>query len=129
MAARKLTEEQIERACILRETGLSSTQIASKLGLAVSQGALDWHFLIRGADPPGARPPTDPYRQAGQECQRGNHTVRRFTREEDTLMLAMSGLGKNPSEIGRVMNPARRPNSITGRLATLARHAERAESV
>jgi hypothetical protein len=50
---------------------------------------------------------------------RKGRPVRPFTPEEDALITRLSIEGLSPSEIGRRVD--RKPNSITGRLATLAR--------
>ena len=57
------------------------------------------------------------------EMKRGNHVVRRFTPEEDALLLTLEAEGLSYTEIGRRLE---RPHtSISGRLMTLARHEER----
>lgn len=121
---RKLTEEQIQWACELRETGLSTMQIVLRMGLRISPGALDWHFLLRGAESPKAALQHDFYRDAGRVITRNGRTMRRFTRQEDAFILAKSRAGMTPVQIAKIM-PWRRNNSIMGRLATLARYEER----
>jgi hypothetical protein len=51
--------------------------------------------------------------------------VRRFTAEEDALLLQMEANGARYCEMCRALG--RRHNSIIGRLATLARRDARAE--
>ena len=57
---------------------------------------------------------------------RNGFAVRHFTPEEDDRLLALEAEGKTYTEIGRLMN--RKPNSIRGRLMTLARREARAEA-
>lgn len=125
MPGRKITEEQLEKACELREgKGLSTRQIIIRLGLGISDGALDWHFLIRGVESPNMIfRPKQIYRDEGRVIERSGHKVRRFTREEDAKITAMSKRGCRPCEIARALG--RRHNSVMGRLATIARHEER----
>lgn len=127
---RKMTEQQFQRACELREgRGLSSNKIVSQLKLDITAGALDWHFLINGVDPPQAKPRRDQfYSLAGREHQRGAFMVRRFTREEDEIVQELSKQGLRIADIARSLRPPRRPNSVRGRLATLAREESRQEA-
>lgn len=113
----------IERLADLREQrGWSVKRIAEAMGK--SPGAISWQCLRHAIEPPqgtrlrsGAHP--------GMAVKRGNHVVRGFTPEEDTIIEQMSLDGATSSEIGRRLG--RKPNSITGRLMTLARHQARAE--
>ena len=123
MAARKLTEAQIALACEMRERGRSCASIAIRLG--VSEGAISWRMLERGAEPP--KPGRlDPVPTEETSVRRGAHVVRRFTRDEDARLLALNAQGLSPQAIGHRLG--RRHNSIKGRLMTLARREARAEA-
>lgn len=56
---------------------------------------------------------------------RSGVTVRRFTPEEDALILSRKAEGARNSDIAKELG--RKPNSILGRLMTLGIHADRAE--
>ncbi|MGC9368681.1 MAG: hypothetical protein ACP5DX_03980 [Paracoccaceae bacterium] len=122
MGAKKYTEDQICRAAELRERGLSLGQIAMRSGMTVS--SVEYHCLRLGADSPNTRSNIDT--DVGpMMVRRGDHTVRRFTVEEDQELLRLEANGLTYSEIGHRLN--RKPNSIRGRLMTLARRADRME--
>lgn len=125
MPARRLTADQLAHAFAMRERGFTYGQIA--LRLDVSQGAIAWHCLKHGVESPRTTPSLSTGgAKPGAIERRGNHLVRRFTPEEDRMILAMEAAGHNRAAIGRACTPPRAPNSITGRLMTLARHEERA---
>lgn len=124
---RILTDEELAEACELREAGKPFTWISRHFaakGTKVSAGSLSWHCLMQGADAPpemrqacGIRP--------GTVMKRGDHVVRTFTPQEDERLLELEAEGLGYTEIGRRIG--RKPNSVRGRLATLARHDARAE--
>lgn len=58
---------------------------------------------------------------------RGGHIVRRFTPEEDKVLTEMDMAGERVCEMARRLN--RKPNSVRGRLMTLARQEARREGV
>lgn len=124
MPARKYSEDLCNEAAELKEGGMSDEAIARKLGM--SQGAVFWHCLRLGADNPknARRAPTPPAEGSGP---RGNHYVRRFTKEEDRTLLALASQGINRAEIARRMD--RKPNSIRYRLLILARRDARREAM
>lgn len=121
--ARKLTPAQIEAIVMAREDGASAASLARAYG--VSRGVISWHCLIAGVvvaaqlvhygdrGPPVAR--------------RGGFAVRRFTAADDALIQRLALAGAGHSAIGRALTPPRRPNSIRGRLCTLARRDAIAE--
>lgn len=123
---RILSEAQVEEMAALRERGKSAGQIAeyfAKQGVKVSEGAIHWQCLRVGADAPmrlrgKSTQPSAPY-------QRGNHIVRPFTAEDDALLRVLDMQGFKLSVIARRMG--RGPNSIRGRLLTLARLDAREE--
>ena len=117
-----LAKEQKEFAAEKRESGWSINRIALRLG--VSPGAIAWHCLQMGADPPNARP-IDKTIKGPRVCMRTGKPVCRFTEIEDRQLIALSLAGKSDVEIGRAIG--RKPNSVRGRLMTLARHDARAE--
>ena len=120
MTARKYTDDQVNEAAELREKGLSYGQIARMLDMSV--GSVSWHCLKLGADSPNTitnvDTPTGP-----MVVLRGNNTVRRFSEEEDRLLFEMDIAGKRVSHMAARLD--RKPNSVRGRLMTLARRAER----
>lgn len=122
MSARKYSDDILNQAADLREQGLSCQAIANKLEMSV--GAVSWHCLRLGADSPKTRHntarPTGP-----MLVKRSGHVVRRFSVEEDQMLIEMDLAGKRMCEIARKLN--RRPNSVKGRLMTLARREERLE--
>ena len=117
-----LADAQREKIADLRgEKGWSMARIARHLG--ISKGAVAYRCLIDGIEKPGPVP--KPAERAGPTImQRGSFFVRRFSAEEDDRLLALEAAGHSASAIGRRLH--RRPNSIKGRLATLARREERA---
>lgn len=118
MARKKHSEETCERAAEMREEGFTYKQIGDELGM--SQASVYWHCLRLGADSPTSPPKTN---IGPLVTKRGDHTVRRFTPEEDAKMLEMEQAGATRSDIARALG--RRHNSVIGRLLTLARKDER----
>ncbi len=118
----RLTADQVQLIIEHRERGLTMEQIARKVGC--SQGSVNWLLLKQGVDIHENRVlpavPTQPV-----TLQRGGHVVRRFTQAEDLKLLDLEKQGLCMTQIGRELG--RRPNSIVGRLRTLARRAEREE--
>jgi hypothetical protein len=94
---------------------------ASALWGAAPTGAL---FGTRLVSPPNALP-IDKAIKGPAVCMRNGKAVRRFTPADDEKILSLSLAGKSDTEISRALD--RRPNSIRGRLMTLARHQARAE--
>lgn len=127
MAKRKLTEEQLQQAFAWREAGRSVRWIANRLN--ISEGAISWHCLKAGVESPRtARGAFVSRVMPGAVEQRGDHLVRRYSEAEDRLILTMAARGATNTEIGRALTPSRAPNSIQGRLMTLARREERLAS-
>lgn len=129
MGKRILTDEQIADACEMRERGLSCQQISRKFaarGVAVSSGSISWACLTHGADLPAERRRPDLAATPGTVAQRGDHVVRTFTPDEDRRLLDLDLAGLTCSEIARQLG--RKPNSIRGRMATLARRDARADT-
>ncbi len=120
MSKRKLTDEQIGRICEMRESGKSYAIIARVIGC--SRGAVSWQCLRHGADKPGA---TNTQAAHPFECKRGNHTVRRYTPEEDALIIALAI--QNFPRTGIAKRLGRKPHSVMGRILTLARRENRRE--
>lgn len=116
-----LTPEQCDAIAELRgERGWTLHKVAAHLG--VSHGAVSYRCLIDGIEKPGPTPAPVVWRGA-MVSRRGDYLVRRFTSEEDDVILEGKAAGLSNAEIGRRLN--RRANSIKGRLATLARRDER----
>lgn len=122
MPARKYSDELLDEAASLREDGMTYAQIASKLGM--SESSVYFHCLRLGADTPKAQKaykrPTGP-----MSFSRGGHLLRRFSESEDRQLLDLEAQGMRICDIARAMD--RKPNSLRGRLMTLARIDEREE--
>lgn len=109
---------------MIRETeGTRLKLIIQQLKLPISASTLYWHFLMRGVESP--RPVALP-RIKTMVMRRGTGVLTRFSPHEDMLIQRLSKQGLGPAQIGRQLVPPRRHNSVKGRLATLARHQERA---
>lgn len=100
------------------ERGWTIKRIAEHIGCSVS--AVAWQCLINGIDKPGVQKMTARYPAVSK---RGDHLIRRFTEEEDVRLVALEAQGLNCSQMARQLG--RKPNTIRGRLATLARLEER----
>lgn len=115
-----LTQAERDIAAEMRERGLSCGRIARKL--KCSEGAVSWAMLAMGVDPHADRTlppvPTEPIIQ-----YRASGAVRRFTIDEDDVLLSLEAQGLSANAIGKRLG--RKANSVTGRLRTLARRAER----
>ncbi len=124
--ARILNDAQLDEMCTLRERGWGLDRIAAhftEAGTAISPQAINWQCMRLGADvPPRLR---GTHSQAESPYLRGKHPVRPFTGEEDALLRVLEMQGFRISEIARRMG--RKPNSIKGRLYTLARQDARQE--
>lgn len=125
----RFSDDDYDLMATRREAGNSCEAIAALIratGKECSAEVVNWHCLRLGADPPNARP-------LPQTCpgpvamQRGDHVVRRFSKEEDERLTALAKTIPTISDyqIGRLMG--RKPNSVRGRLMTLARHEARRE--
>jgi hypothetical protein len=122
MPARKYPDKLIDEAARLRETGMSAKAIGKRLGMSAS--AVSFHCLRLGADSPntvGNIP--DP--KGPMVVARGNHQVRRFTPEEDRLLIDMDVAGAKVCDMAKKLD--RKPNSVRCRMMTLARRETRAE--
>jgi len=127
VSKRKLTEEMLEEAANLREKGWSLGRLANRYGC--SEGAIAWHMLRLGADVPRlATKELEQTYTGPMETTRGGFVVRRFSPADDALIRKLDAEGKGTSAIGRAFDPLRLPNSIRGRLMTLARHDARREA-
>lgn len=122
MPARKYSDNIIQRAAEMRETGKTVPEISSALGMSAS--AVYWYCLKLGADSPDGCSHLD--RNRGPRLvRRGKYIVRRFSADEDSLLLSMEAAGNSLSAIAHELGRSR--NSIVGRLMTLARHEDRTE--
>lgn len=109
-----LLPDQVERILEMREAGVTVEAIAAAIPCSV--GSISYHCLKAGVLPPKfLRPQIQP---DVIRFRRGR-PVRPFTPEEDAQLLALAKAGLNHSEIGKRIG--RRPNSVGGRLMTLAR--------
>ena len=123
MPARKYSDALLDEAARLREAGLSLAAIGTRLNM--HRSAVQYHCLRLGADSPDAACKVPPA-SSPVEYNRNGHVVKRFTEEEDALLLRLEARGMSVKGIARQMN--RRWNSIQGRLMILARHEARREA-
>lgn len=124
---KKLTPDQREQVCAMRERGLSLGQIARHFNM--SAGAIGWVCLEHGAMHPRTKPRlVPPLLEREPIAPTGGRTVLRYTVAEDELILRMRASGATVSAIARALNPRRGHSSVMGRLLTLARHQEMADA-
>ena len=122
-----LTPEQVEKIVDLRVNKRRGVeQIAREIGC--SKGSVDWALLREGADIPGAKHQIRDIPDEPVIHVRNGREVRRYTKTDDRLLLQLEAEGLNPVQIGRRFTPVRQPNSVTGRLRTLARREDRIEA-
>lgn len=121
MGRRRLTESDYDTLAIMREEGATCAAIAAHFG--VSPNAISWHCMRLGAEPPDPPQLKPNYYVKHPVVMRGKFPVRAFTPQEDEQLLALEADGLTHTQIGRRLG--RRPNSIRGRLMTLARRDER----
>ncbi|MBL4641576.1 MAG: hypothetical protein JKX86_07115 [Verrucomicrobiales bacterium] len=123
---RILSDAQIDEMCALREKGWGTRRIAehfTNAGTPISEGSVSWQCLVNGADaPPRLRGKSA---QASAPYRRNGHLVRPYSADDDALLRILDMQGCPVAVIARRL--ARKPNSIRGRLATLARQDARAE--
>lgn len=123
---RILSDEQIDEMCALREKGWGTARIAEHFtaaGTPISEGSVSWQCLVNGADvPPRLRGKST---QASAPYRRNGKLVRPFSAGDDALLRVLDMQGFPIATIARRLD--RQPNSIRGRLATLARKDARAE--
>lgn len=125
MTSRKYPEELTERAAEMRESGATLAQIALRLDMSI--GAVEYHCLRLGADSPKPMPPMP---VGPMKVMRGGHVLRRFTPEEDRVLIQMDTAGALQCEMAAALG--RPHNSVKARLMALARaeaRAERAEGI
>jgi IS30 family transposase len=121
-----LTREQVELIVELRERGWGEGRIATKLG--VSEGSVGWALLREGAEAPHTRAKAlPPVPLLPIVYKRGAYEVRRFSVLDDKELLALEATGLNACAIAKRIG--RQPNTVTGRLRTLARHQARFEAI
>jgi len=117
-----LTPEEIERIGDLRARNHTIEAIAEVIGCSV--GTVRWACLRECFEPSKPRPLPPLYKRP-KVVVRNGHPVRRFTEREDRLLLALEAQGLRISAIAKRLG--RKPNSVLGRLYTLARRDARAE--
>lgn len=125
---RILTDAQIDEMARLRERGWGVQRIADHFmaaGTPISAGSINWQCLMAGADRPAKFWPKPTKVRA--IVQRNGHVVRAFTAEDDAKLFDFEAQGLGISEIARRLG--RKPNSIRGRLLTLARRDARREAM
>ena len=123
-----LTKAQVERIVELRTKRRWGVEVIAR-EIGCSKGSVDWALLREGADIPGANHQIRKIPDEPVVRMRNGSPVRLFTTADDKLLLELEAEGLNPAEIGRKFSPRRLPNSITGRLRTLARREARLEDM
>ena len=119
---RLLTDAQIEEMAEMREAGKTYQAIGDHFGVAAK--TIRWQCLRVGADSPSGhqiKPSSLP-----MVMMRAGRVFRRFTPDEDARLREMREAGAKTSSIARELG--RKPNSVLGRLMTLAMHDARAEA-
>jgi hypothetical protein len=117
-----ITNKMLNRAIEMREDGATLAYIAGQVGC--SEKALSYHFLKNAVEPPNPRPLRPEHYLQCPLVKRGDHVVRAFAPDEDARLMDLEAQGLKDSDIGRILQ--RKPNSVRGRLMTLARRDERA---
>ena len=119
-----------EKARLLRlreERGWSYSKIATEFGM--SRSGVEWQCLTAGVVAPQSRIKDFGARRGPLTVNcRDGRVIRRFTPEEDAVLLHRSLAGETPADIARSHVPKRRPGVITYRLLALARMQELAEA-
>ncbi len=127
MSRRKFPDSIYEEAATLRERGWGLQRLANRFGCSV--GVLRWNFLKLGAETKSSAKRVLPQTRPGAPVfMRNGHAVRSYTPADDELILRLEREGLGDTAIGRRLDPPRKPNSIKGRLMTLARHEARREA-
>ena len=120
-----LTSGELERIAFMTETRKWGIQrIADEIGCSI--GSVYWAQLRIGADKDVSKslPPVPTERRT---YVRNNFTCYGFNQSDDGILRKLDEQGVSHAEIGRRMHPKRLPNSVKGRLMTLARRDARAE--
>jgi hypothetical protein len=121
-----LTPEELDLIVAMRERGLGFAHIGNEIGC--SSGAVYWHCLQLGVEPPKPQWPLRAVRVGSNlptTYERKGRMVRLFTPEEDERLLQMREKGCSITEICKKLD--RRSNSVVGRLMALARREARRE--
>jgi len=121
MPAPKLSPAQYDKIAELIEKGTGTQTIADRF--KISLGTVYWTGLRLGADCPKHRRQKSPNRPT--TYLRKGKPVRQFTDVEDATLLQLEQSGIKIARIADRMD--RKPNSIRGRLMTLARKDARQE--
>jgi len=123
-----LTRAEIDRIVTLRiEKGWSQARIAQSIGCSL--GSVSWALLREGAERAGHTPIVTSIPSEATTYIRNGRPIRRFTEADDKVLLEAEAEGLTPTAIGRRFTPPRLPNTITGRLRTLARREARLEAL
>lgn len=123
--SRLTPESKAEISRLREEEGWTVRQIARRL--RVTKGVVAWYCLVEGIEKAGGAVGRSRLKP-GQTYLRGTQTVRCFTVAEDAMIERLALAGMNNCAIGRAMTPPRAPTTVRGRLATLARAAERRQT-
>jgi hypothetical protein len=111
--------DHIDTIAELRGRGWLYRHIAERIGC--SESGVAWCCRTHAIDGPITPPPAKP--RAGPIVTRRGVTIRPFTDEEDMHLLRLEAEGLRIGQIARRLG--RKPHSVGGRLATLARREER----
>jgi len=112
---RKYTQDQIDRALDLRESGLTFARIEALTGMCAKSAQR--YCLLKNAQPPN--PPAAGKRPVSY--LRNGVLVRHYTGAEDRQLLEWDRTGVSRRAMARRLG--RNPNSVTNRLAALERRA------
>ncbi len=115
-----MTPEKLATIERMRSAGRSYRAIGNAIGM--SPGAVSWYCLANAIEPPNPRKPVAEMR-GPLVMRRGEHEIRRFTEDEDRRLVALSKRGFSYGHIAQQIG--RKPNSVRGRLMSLARREER----
>ncbi len=127
MLRTRIPDDKLQAAIREREEkGTPVSHLARRLcleGVEISASALAWQFLRLNVLPPRDKLPRLHLKHKGPMVfMRGNFQVRRFSEEDDRILLEEAARGASTLVLAKRLGRA--PNTIIGRLATLARYDE-----
>lgn len=118
---RILTDAQLDEMAQMREDDHTYKEIAEHFG--VSQGAIKYQCVRLGVEPsdPDNRSRSGKTANRPASYLRNGVRVRSFTEAEDAKLREWDEEGLNYAEMGRRLDPPRKPHSVQARMMTLAR--------
>ncbi len=120
MPVRTVSQDVIDLIADMREDGMSYGAIARELN--IKEKTVGGICLELGVDSPDVKP-DHKAKPALMVTVRNGYKVRRFTPEEDALMVKLDGEGLGPKQIADAVG--RNHSSVINRMRTLARREER----